>query len=230
MIDLVSGETSSISPLALFVQADIIVKAVMIGLILASVLTWAIIISHHLRIKRLARENERFERACSKAEDVDRFYDARGREDIPSARVFAAGVAEWRRSTSGPTIDKEGTRLRLSTAMHSAIGAEIDKIADRLNILATVGSVAPFVGLFGTVWGIMRSFSDIAGANNTSLAVVAPGIAEALFATALGLFAAIPAVIAYNRMAHSINRMEAKLTRFAEGFHATLSRELEREA
>ncbi len=230
MIDLVSGETNSISPLALFVQADIIVKAVMIGLILASVLTWAIIISHHFRIKRLARENERFERACSKAEDVDRFYDARGREDIPSARVFAAGVAEWRRSTGGPKIDKEGTRLRLSTAMHSAIGAEIDKIADRLNILATVGSVAPFVGLFGTVWGIMRSFSDIAGANNTSLAVVAPGIAEALFATALGLFAAIPAVIAYNRMAHSINRMEAKLTRFAEGFHATLSRELEREA
>ncbi|WP_443019048.1 protein TolQ [Sphingomonas sp.] len=225
-----SGETNSISPLALFVQADIIVKAVMIGLILASVLTWAIIISHHFRIKRLARENERFERACSKAEDVDRFYDARGREDIPSARVFAAGVAEWRRSTGGPKIDKEGTRLRLSTAMHSAIGAEIDKIADRLNILATVGSVAPFVGLFGTVWGIMRSFSDIAGANNTSLAVVAPGIAEALFATALGLFAAIPAVIAYNRMAHSINRMEAKLTRFAEGFHATLSRELEREA
>ena len=224
-----SGETGSISPLALFVQADIIVKAVMIGLVLASILTWAIIISHHFRIKRLARENERFERACSKAEDVDRFYDARGREDIPSARVFAAGVAEWRRSTSGPTTDKEGTRLRLSTAMHSAIGAEIDKIADRLNILATVGSVAPFVGLFGTVWGIMRSFSDIAGANNTSLAVVAPGIAEALFATALGLFAAIPAVIAYNRMAHSINRMESKLTRFAEGFHATLSRELERE-
>jgi biopolymer transport protein TolQ len=230
VIELVSGETGSISPLALFVQADIIVKAVMIGLILASVLTWAIIISHHFRIKRLARENERFERACSKAEDVDRFYDARAREDIPSARVFAAAVAEWRRSTSGPAIDKEGTRLRLSTAMHSAIGAEMDKIADRLNILATVGSVAPFVGLFGTVWGIMRSFSDIAGANNTSLAVVAPGIAEALFATALGLFAAIPAVIAYNRMAHSINRMESKLTRFAEGFHATLSRELEREA
>jgi biopolymer transport protein TolQ len=106
VIELVSGETGSISPLALFVQADLIVKAVMIGLILASVLTWAIIISHHFRIKRLARENERFERACSKAEDVDRYYDARGREDIPSARVFAAAVAEWRRSTSGPTIYK----------------------------------------------------------------------------------------------------------------------------
>ena len=111
--------------------------------------------------------------------------------------------------------------------MHSALAAEVDRLSERLNILATVGSVAPFVGLFGTVWGIMRSFNDIAGANNTSLAVVAPGIAEALFATALGLFAAIPAVIAYNRMTHGINRLEARLGRFADGFHATLSRELE---
>jgi biopolymer transport protein TolQ len=113
--------------------------------------------------------------------------------------------------------------------MHAAVGAEVDRLANRLNILATVGSVAPFVGLFGTVWGIMRSFSAIAGANNTSLAVVAPGIAEALFATALGLFAAIPAVIAYNRMTYGVNRVEAALMRFADGFHGTLSRELEHE-
>jgi biopolymer transport protein TolQ len=127
-------------------------------------------------------------------------------------------------------VDREGTRARLAQAMHAAVGAEVDRLANRLNILATVGSVAPFVGLFGTVWGIMRSFSDIAGANNTSLAVVAPGIAEALFATALGLFAAIPAVIAYNRMTHGLNRIEARLMRFADGFHGTLSRELEHEA
>src|SRR3546814_17377782 len=113
--------------------------------------------------------------------------------------------------------------------MHGAVAAEIDRLSERLNILATVGSVAPFVGLFGTVWGIMRSFNDIAGANNTSLAVVAPGIAEALFATALGLFEAIPAVIAYHRMTHRINRMEARLGRFAAGFHPTLTRELEPE-
>ena len=106
--------------------------------------------------------------------------------------------------------------------MHSAVAAETDRLAARLNILATVGSVAPFVGLFGTVWGIMRSFTDIAGAQNTSLAVVAPGIAEALFATALGLFAAIPAVIAYNRFSYGINRIEARLQRFADGFHGTL--------
>jgi biopolymer transport protein TolQ len=103
-------------------------------------------------------------------------------------------------------------------------------MSNRLNILATVGSVAPFVGLFGTVWGIMRSFTDIAGQQSTSLDVVAPGIAEALFATAIGLFAAIPAVIAYNRFGHGINRMEARLGRFADGFHGTLSRELEHDA
>jgi biopolymer transport protein TolQ len=219
----------AMSPVALFLQADIIVKSVMIGLVLASLLTWAIIIAHWLRMRRIGRENDRFEREFWKAEDIDRFYETRSKDDLPSAKVMAAGIAEWRRSTSGSTVDREGTRARLAVAMHSALGAEIDRLAGRLNILATVGSVAPFVGLFGTVWGIMRSFSDIAGANNTSLAVVAPGIAEALFATALGLFAAIPAVIAYNRMTYGINRMESRLQRFADGFHGTLSRELEHE-
>src|SRR5690606_21524300 len=140
-----------------------------------------------------------------------------------------AGIAEWRRSTAGKAVDRDGTRSRLMVALHSAVTAEIDRIASRLNILATIGSVAPFVGLFGTVWGIMRSFTAIAGQQSTSLAVVAPGIAEALFATALGLFAAIPAVIAYNRFSFSVNRAEASLQRFADGFHGTLSRELEME-
>jgi biopolymer transport protein TolQ len=221
---------SAMSPVALFLQADLVVKAVMIGLALASIWTWTIIIGHAIRIHRTGRGNAGFERDFWKAEDIDRFYEARGREQLPSAKVFAAGIAEWRRSTSGSKIDREGARSRLAVAMQSAVAAEMDNLAGRLNILATIGSVAPFVGLFGTVWGIMRSFSDIAGANNTSLAVVAPGIAEALFATALGLFAAIPAVIAYNRMSFGINRMEARLQRFAEGFHGTLSRELENEA
>jgi biopolymer transport protein TolQ len=218
------------SPVALFMQADLVVKSVMVGLILASIWTWAIIVAHALRMRRVRAENARFERDFWKVDDIDRFNDARGSQDVPAAKIFSAGIAEWRRSTAGRNVDKDGTRARLSTALHSALGAEVDRLADRLNILATVGSVAPFVGLFGTVWGIMRSFSDIAGANNTSLAVVAPGIAEALFATALGLFAAIPAVIAYNRMTHGINRMEASLTRFADGFHGTLSRELEADA
>lgn len=222
--------TSTMSPVALFMQADIVVKGVMILLILASLWTWTIIIGHAIRIQRVGRGNVGFEREFWKSQDIDKFYEARGRDELPSAKIFAAGIAEWRRSTSGNRIDKEGTRSRLAVAMHSAAAAEMDKLASRLNILATVGSVAPFVGLFGTVWGIMRSFSDIAGANNTSLAVVAPGIAEALFATALGLFAAIPAVVAYNRMSHGINRMEARLQRFADGFHGTLSRELENES
>jgi biopolymer transport protein TolQ len=220
---------AAMSPVALFLQADIVVKAVMVGLILASIWTWAIIVAHALRIRRLSRQSEKFEREFWKADDIDGFFEARGREELPSARVLAAGIGEWRRSTAGKRVDKDGTRSRLATIMHATVSAEVDKLAARLNILATVGSVAPFVGLFGTVWGIMRSFNDIAGANNTSLAVVAPGIAEALFATALGLFAAIPAVIAYNRMSFGINRLEARLLRFADGFHATLSRELEHE-
>jgi biopolymer transport protein TolQ len=220
---------SAMSPVALFLQADIVVKSVMVGLLLASVWTWAIIIGHALRMRRVREQNDRFEREFGKADDIDRFFEQRGRDEIPSAKIFAAGIAEWRRSTAGNRVDREGTRARLAQAMHSAVGAEVDRLAGRLNILATVGSVAPFVGLFGTVWGIMRSFSDIAGANNTSLAVVAPGIAEALFATALGLFAAIPAVIAYNRMTYGINRVEAALMRFADTFHGTLSRELEHE-
>ena len=225
-LDVAGG---SLSPVSLFLQADIVVKIVMIGLILASIWTWTIIIGHALRIGRVGRGNAAFERDFWKAGDVDGFHETRGQEKLPSAAVLGAGIAEWRRSTAGKHVDREGTRSRLAVAMNAAVVAEVDALAERLNILATIGSVAPFVGLFGTVWGIMRSFGDIAGQNNTSLAVVAPGIAEALFATALGLFAAIPAVIAYNRMSFGINRMESRLQRFADGFHATLSRELERE-
>lgn len=217
-----------LSPVNLFLQADIVVKIVMIGLLLASIWTWAIIIAHGGRLKKVSKASEGFEREFWKAEDIDRVYDGPGRLDIPSAKVFSAGVAEWRRSTGGANVDREGTRARLATAMGAAVAAEMDKLSDRLNILATVGAVAPFVGLFGTVWGIMRSFTSIAASQNTSLAIVAPGIAEALFATALGLFAAIPAVIAYNRLLHVLGRMEARLQRFADGFHTTLSRELER--
>jgi biopolymer transport protein TolQ len=220
---------STMSPVALFLRADIVVEIVMAGLILASIWTWTIIVGQWLRMRRIGRDNDRFEREFWKSEDIDSFYETRGKGELPSAKVLAAGIAEWRRSTTGRNVDREGTRARLAIALASAVGAETDKLAVRLNILATVGSVAPFVGLFGTVWGIMRSFNDIAGAQNTSLAVVAPGIAEALFATALGLFAAIPAVIAYNRFSFGINRIEARLQRFADGFHGTLSRELEME-
>ena len=229
MNPVLATDPATLSPIALFVQADWVVKAVMIGLLAASIWTWAIIVMFRVKVGRIRKESERFEADFWKADDIDAFYKAQGKADLPSARVLAAAVAEWRRSTHGSTIDREGTRERLATAMGSAVAKEIDELSDRLNILATVGSVAPFVGLFGTVWGIMRSFTSIASQQNTSLAVVAPGIAEALFATAIGLFAAIPAVIAYNRFSHAVNRIEARLNRFADAFHATLSRQLDAE-
>ncbi len=225
-----TAPTDMMSPLALFLHADIVVKAVMLGLLAASVWTWAIIFTHAIRLRRINRATERFETDFWATDDIDAFHTKRGAEKLPIAAILSAGLDEWRRSTGSRAIDRSGTRERLSTRMNAALAAELDRLGDRLNILATVGSVAPFVGLFGTVWGIMRAFTAIADANNTSLAVVAPGIAEALFATAIGLFAAIPAVIAYNRLTHGLDRLEARLGRFADRFHATLSRELEVEA
>ena len=225
-----TAPTDMMSPLALFLHADIVVKAVMLGLLAASVWTWAIIFTHAIRLRRINRATEKYEADFWATDDIDSFHTKRGSEKLPTAAILSAGLDEWRRSTGSRAIDRSGTRERLSTRMNAALAAELDRLGDRLNILATVGSVAPFVGLFGTVWGIMRAFTAIADANNTSLAVVAPGIAEALFATAIGLFAAIPAVIAYNRLTHGLDRLEARLGRFADRFHATLSRELEVEA
>jgi len=220
-------DAATISPLALFLQADIVVKGVMIGLLLASIWTWAMIIGFSVTLRKASRDSRKFEADFWKAEDIDRFYEARGKAGFPAAKVMAAGVTEWRRSTAQKVIDREGTRDRLSTVMSSTIAGEVDRLSDRLNMLATIGSVAPFVGLFGTVWGIMRAFTSIAAEQNSSLAVVAPGIAEALFATAIGLFAAIPAVIAYNRFSHRVDRYEARLQRFADKLNATFSRQLE---
>ncbi len=217
----------SLSPLKLFLEADWVVKAVMIGLLLASIWTWAIIIGFATKIGRLGRRSDVFEREFWSAEDMDAFQGKHGRADLPTARVFQAGLGEWRRSLRGRRLDRDGVRSRVAASMATASAGEIDRMAGRLNILATVGAVAPFVGLFGTVWGIMRAFTAIAAENSSSLAVVAPGIAEALFATAIGLFAAIPAVIGYNRLSHALERFEARLTRFADGFHTTLSRELD---
>jgi len=222
-----SAAALTLSPVALFLQADVIVKIVMVGLLLASVLSWAVIVGIWLTLGRTARASRRYEAAFWQAGDMERFYKDRGKEDVPSAQVLAAGIQEWQQSAAKRRADVAGMRDRLSVSMGSAVSTSVDTIADKLNILATIGSVSPFVGLFGTVWGIMRSFTSIAGAQNTSLAVVAPGIAEALFATAIGLFAAIPAVIAYNRFSHAINRLEARLMRFADKLYTTFSRELE---
>jgi len=217
----------TLSPVTLFLQADIVVKIVMAGLLIASIMSWAIIIGFWVSLGRASRRSGAYEAAFWRAGDIEDFYRARGRENALSAHILTAGVTEWHQSTSKRNADLAGTRDRLATAMNGAVATVVDRLADRLNILATIGSVAPFVGLFGTVWGIMRSFTAIAGEQNSSLAVVAPGIAEALFATAIGLFAAIPAVIAYNRFSHGINRLEARLMRFADRLYTTFSRELE---
>ncbi len=225
---LILAQGATFSPIELFLQADWVVKTVMIGLALASVWVWTIIVSFLFRMSRIFDETGKFEQSFARTTDIDALYNDRGKSDLPVARVFSAGIVEWRKSTAAKVVDRQGVRERLATAMDATIAAESERLANRLNFLATTGAVAPFVGLFGTVWGIMRSFSAIAAEQNSSLAVVAPGIAEALFATAIGLFAAIPAVIAYNRFSHRLNQYEARMGRFADGFHGMLSRELER--
>ena len=225
----IGNAAPNLSLVNLFLHAHLEVQAVMIGLALASIWSWAIILSFGFRIAGTRKAIDKFEAEYREADDIDEFHRRTAGRDQPIARVFSAGVTEWRRSTAGKAIDREGTRERLGMAMGATIAIEMDRLADRLNFLATLGSVAPFVGLFGTVLGIMYSFTGIAAQQASSIAVVAPGIAEALFATAIGLFAAIPAVIAYNRYSHGVNRVEARLNRFADGFHATLSRRLESE-
>ena len=216
-----------LDPIKLFLDADIVVQVVMAGLVLASVWVWAIVIGFSLRMAGVNRRCAAYESEFWQAKDFEAFQAERGKGDVPSARVASAGLAEWRRSLAGRKVDRDGLRQRLSAALDTTVAHEADRLADRLNFLATVGSVAPFVGLFGTVWGIMNSFFQIGAQQNSSLAVVAPGISEALFATAIGLFAAIPAVIAYNRFSHRVNGFEARLQRFADRFHAALSRELD---
>lgn len=220
-----SGAPTRLDPVKLFLDADIVVQVVMAGLVLASIWVWAIIVSFSLRMGSVGRRSDAYEDDFWEAADLDSVKSPKG--DVPPARVAAAGLTEWKRSVAAKVKDREGLRQRLSGAMDSAVANEADRLADRLNFLATVGSVAPFVGLFGTVWGIMNSFFQIGQQQNSSLAVVAPGISEALFATAIGLFAAIPAVIAYNRFSHRVNSYEARLQRFADRFLANLTRELD---
>ncbi|HAU22456.1 MAG TPA: protein TolQ [Erythrobacter sp.] len=227
-LSILAVAPARLDPLQLFLQADIVVQAVMAGLMLASIWVWMIIVSFSLRMRRLETSSIDFEENFWEEEEFEGLISGRGRRDIPAARIAQRGLEEWKQSTSGQPIDRDGARQRIAGAMDSRVAQEADDLAERLNFLATTGAVAPFVGLFGTVWGIMNSFFQIGMQESSSLAVVAPGISEALFATAIGLFAAIPAVIAYNRFSHRVNRFEARLHRFADRLHAALSRELER--
>lgn len=218
----------------LFMQADFVVKAVMIGLVLASFWCWAIIFEKIMRMRRLRRQASQFEESFWSGGSLDDLFDRIGSRPVdPMSAVFSSAMREWRRSTSRGGKDGDqhhSLSERIDRVMQITLNRELEQLERYMTFLASVGSTAPFVGLFGTVWGIMNSFAAIAISKNTSLAVVAPGIAEALFATALGLVAAIPAVVAYNKLSTDINRYAGRLEAFAGEFGTILSRQSEDEA
>ena len=231
-----SSAAADLSLWALFLQADWIVKAVMLMLILASFWSWAIIFDKLIKIRRVTNETDKFETDFWSGGSLDALYDriSLAGPGHPMAVLFLAAMREWRRSTErGVVRGKQGLgslQVRIGQVMRVSIDREMERLERYLGFLASVGSVAPFVGLFGTVWGIMNSFHAIASSKNTSLAVVAPGIAEALFATALGLLAAIPAVMAYNKFSNDLGRLNVRLEGFAGEFSALMSRQLDEEA
>ena len=229
---LASTVSPSFSIFDLFLQADSIVKLVLLILLLASFWSWAVIFDKTLRLRRLQQAAASFEETFWSGGSLDDLYDRVGQRPVdPMSAVFAAAMREWRRSAAKGLLGTAGVRAslqqRIERVMNVTVGREMDRVERFMSFLATVGSTAPFVGLFGTVWGIMNSFQSIAASKNTSLAVVAPGIAEALFATALGLVAAIPAVIAYNKLSTDFGRYAGRLEAFATEFSAILSRQLD---
>jgi biopolymer transport protein TolQ len=229
---LAGNVSSSLSIFDLFLQSDSIVKFVLLILLIASFWSWAVIFDKVLRLRRLRQAAASFEDTFWSGGSLDDLYDRVGQRPVdPMSAVFAAAMREWRRSAAKGLLGTPGMRLslqqRIERVMNVTVGREMDRVERFMSFLATVGSTAPFVGLFGTVWGIMNSFQAIAASKNTSLAVVAPGIAEALFATALGLVAAIPAVVAYNKLATDFGRYASRLEGFATEFSAIVSRQLD---
>ena len=234
---VVTHSGADMSIWGLFMAADPLVKLVMLVLLAASVCCWALVVDKVSSIRRERRLASEFEDSFWSGGSLDELYDDTGADPQDAmSRVFVAAMREWRRAMSRGLANTGRSDLRASLvsridrSMNFTITREMERLERGMNFLASIGSVSPFIGLLGTVWGIMRSFTAIAAENNSSLAVVAPGIAEALFATAIGLFAAIPAVIAYNAFSQRLNRLESRLGRFADGLHATFSRELEVEA
>ncbi|MHB1304468.1 MAG: protein TolQ [Acidiphilium sp.] len=221
---------ANLSLLGLFLQASFVVQFVMLLLIVASVWVWAIIIEKSLTIRRVNREASAFEDKFWSGRSLDELYEQEGAEPgHPMAAVFGAAMGEWRRSArvAGADIARSSVNERVDRAMDVTTMREMERLERYMVFLASIGAIAPFVGLFGTVWGIMHSFAAIAAMHNTNLAVVAPGIAEALFATAIGLVAAIPAVLAYNKLSTDLSRVAGRLEAFGAEFSAILSRQAE---
>ncbi|ATQ66576.1 MULTISPECIES: protein TolQ [Methylosinus] len=220
-----------ISIWGMFLGAHIVVKLVMIGLLAASIWCWAIIVDKVILFTRTRRAMDRFEEVFWSGSSLEDLYSKL--QDRPTgamASLFVAAMREWKRSFQTAGASFMGLQARIDKVLDVSIAREVEKLESNLLVLATVASAGPFVGLFGTVWGIMTSFRSIAASKNTSLAVVAPGIAEALLATAIGLFAAIPALVAYNKLQGDVARAQARLDSFADEFSAILSRQIDQHA
>jgi biopolymer transport protein TolQ len=212
----------------LFMQAGWVVKAVMIGLVLASVWSWAIVFEKIVSFRKMRAAIDRFEQTFWSGQSLEELYRTLSdRATLGMGSIFVAAMREWKKSYERGARSPIGLQMRIDKSMDVALTREIETLEGRLGFLATVGSSAPFIGLFGTVIGIMTSFQAIAASKNTSLAVVAPGIAEALLATAIGLLAAIPAVIAFNKLSSEVSKIETQLEGFADEFSAILSRQID---
>lgn len=227
-----SVAATGFSPWDLFINADWVVQMVMVGLLIASVWTWTIIFAKFSKLGVLKVRADKFEESFWSGGSLEALFERMGtRTKDPMSAVFTAAMREWRRShTKTRTLShdlKANLQARIEKVMQVTVNREMEQLERQMTFLASVGSTAPFIGLFGTVWGIMHSFQSIAMSQSTNLAVVAPGIAEALFATAIGLVAAIPAVLAYNKISTEINRYGARLDAFVSEFIAIISRQLE---
>ena len=214
----------------LFLQSDILVKLVIVGLLAASIWVWAVVFEKWSTLRKVNKDTDGFEDRFWSGGNLEELFDQEGaRPNNPIAAVFGAAMGEWRRTVrvAGADVSHTSVRERIDRAISVTVQREMDRLERWMVFLASVGATAPFIGLFGTVWGIMHSFSAIASMHNTNLAVVAPGIAEALFATAIGLVAAIPAVLAYNKISTDLARFAGRLEGFGAEFSAILSRQSE---
>ncbi len=226
-VELAAAATD-VSLWALFMQAGFIVKLVMIGLLAASVWTWALVIDKAMTFKKAQRQYDHFEQVFWSGQSLEELYRTLAeRQNTGLAAIFVAAMREWKKSFERGARSPIGLQMRIDRAMDVTMARESETLEARLSSLATIGSAGPFVGLFGTVVGIMTSFQAIAGSKSTNLAVVAPGIAEALLATAIGLVAAIPAVIAYNKFSGDAGKLNARMEGFADEFSAILSRQID---
>jgi biopolymer transport protein TolQ len=227
-VELLPPAGAEITMWGMFWHAHLVVKAVMIGLLLASVWSWAIIWNKTVLYKRTRRAIDDFEQTFWSGASLEELYTELNPEpQQATASLFVAAMREWKRSFERAGSSFMGLHARIEKVLDVSIAREVERLESNLLVLATIASAGPFIGLFGTVWGIMTAFVAIAASKNTSLAVVAPGIAEALFATAIGLFAAIPALIAYNKLQGEVARIQARLETFADEFSSILSRQID---